>query len=90
MGCFGLPLVRLGWKWFRMSRNWYRTLLDPFWTLFGSLMDLFWPIFMFLDYCWITAGWSLLLPYCCPIVALLLPLANGPGLVELQSEQTHL
>ena len=47
---------------------WYRTLLDPLWTLFGSLMDLFWLIFVFLDYRWITAGCSLLLPYCCPIV----------------------
>ena len=67
MVCFGLPWVRLDWDLVRMDPDWYRNPLDPIWTPFGSLMDQFWAIFMFLDYCWITAGWALLLPYCWPM-----------------------
>ena len=41
MGCFGSPLVRLGWDLVRMDPNWYGNPLDPIRTPFGSLMDQF-------------------------------------------------
>ena len=78
MACFGSPWVCLGWEWFRMDPKLYTNLLDPIWTPFGSLMDQFWFIFGLLDYCWVTAGWSLLLPYSCKLSSVYCSILNCP------------
>ena len=63
MGRLRLPLVHLGWDLVRMDPNLYRNVLEPIWTPFGSLMDHFWHIWGFWDYCWITAGHFPIVPY---------------------------
>ena len=65
-----------------MDPKLYTNLLDPIWVLFGSLMDQFWPIFVFLDHCWIIAGHFPIVPYSpCGVGGMAKPIVYGTHLL---------